>query len=656
MALQLDYEFLFIGRDETSFLENYTSNFTQEFGDKSGQIFANIEIKNNPQDAEEIGVRIFDVMQNVYFEDVDEDPYKRFENTLKAVNEVLNDFKSRKESKYIGNLNIIIAAHLGDTLYLSQCGEAEAYMMRNRFVSIISDGLNDDKDDSEDIFTNIAAGTVEPGDFVLFSSTRLLRYIAKGDLAATVRRGGVAETLMEIRDVISTEMLGRIGLTGVGFTDSQVANVSMDIVDVEMSETDMNQEVSMNDADMEMPIYSEEKRTSDKFRKASKKLDLKAYYAKFADIFMSKDTVRQKVLTGLVAIIILLVVGIVFINSTNEKKAKLETLDKVLISVQNKITEAETKRTYDKDGAVVILDKAYMDALEVLNSGYYRDKANLLLIQIDETRDKLDNVSRVTEPSVLADLAEFDSGINPLGFVTLDDQVFIYTANSVYELVLDQLQSELPIDSDEQIIAATGFESRGSLVFLTQSGKLVEYREGTVSYMDTVDETFRKSVSLDDWSNKVYLLDAEEGQIWKYSYQGNKEQFSAAESYLATADEDLMGARDLAIDSSIFVLGADSIDRFNYGENMDLSIANAPFNEFKDATDIYTNENTNFVFALDAQESKIFVYEKDNSTGRLDYKSQYLFDGDQEIRDIYFDIDAGKLRVLTNTKVLELAL
>ena len=68
---------------------------------------------------------------------MDMEPYLRFEVALKAVNNVLSEFKSQKVSGYIGNLNVIIAAIVGNELLLTQSGDAEAYLIRKRYVSIV---------------------------------------------------------------------------------------------------------------------------------------------------------------------------------------------------------------------------------------------------------------------------------------------------------------------------------------------------------------------------------------------------------------------------------------------------------------------------------------------------------------------------------------
>ena len=168
MALKANYDFLFVGKDDNSFLENYSYDLYDKHGEKSGEIFINLEIQNNPANSEEIGEAVFGTFQKEFFDRIEEEPYVRFESALKATNAALEEFKKQKVSGYIGNLNIVIAAYVGGLFYVSQSGDAESYLSRKKFVSVITEGLYDES--SKDVFSNIANGTIEAGDTVLITS------------------------------------------------------------------------------------------------------------------------------------------------------------------------------------------------------------------------------------------------------------------------------------------------------------------------------------------------------------------------------------------------------------------------------------------------------------------------------------------------------
>ena len=662
MSIKADYEFLFVGKDDNSFLDNYSYDVFQEHGAKSGEIFVNLEIQNNPVDAEEIAGVIFETMQKVFFENVDDDPYVRFERALKSVNEVLAQFKAQKASSYIGNLNIIVSAIVDNQLLLAQSGDAEAYLIRKRYVSIVSEGLSDEAETSEDVFASIASGEIEAGDFVLFSSTRLIRYISKTDLAQSVHKGDVAESLDEVKDIISTEILGKVGLTGILFH-----NVAIDDVGMIGEQVDSATKTIM-ESDNSGRVTSHKERIMGKFLSVFNKYKgnrpevfhgsggVNQWLKDFWNGIFDKGFGKNKILALLVLLILILFIGIIFANSSNSKSAELEKLDAVLVSVQTKIAEADTKGAYDKEAAKEILDKAYLDAKSVIDSGEYRDKAGLYLLQIEETRDKLDNVQRLENPKVLADLSTKRSDISALGFAEVGDRVFVYDVNGLYEVVLDQVQDPLTIDDEETVIAATGFADRNSVVFLTKSGKLIEYREGTMSFMDTEDGAFHKGVALEDWGNKIYVLDSSANQIWKYTYKGVRNTFSAAEAYLADST-DISQAVDFAIDANVYMLGNNGdIFKFYAGNKVDFYINNPPFTMFKDPKVLFTTDKLDDIYVLDSREARVLVYRKDNKTGNIIYDSQYLFPNLGDLRDVYVNPDTKKMYVLSASKIVEVDL
>ena len=158
MKLRNQFEFAFVGKEEGSFLENYAYDLG-EGEEETGQLFISIEIQNNPADAETIAETIFDTARKVFFSDLEKDTYTRFEEALKEVNTAISNFKAETVSKFIGNLHVILGVISGNELHLSQTGDAEAYLIRKKYVSLISEGLSDPTNKSEDTFSNIKFAT-----------------------------------------------------------------------------------------------------------------------------------------------------------------------------------------------------------------------------------------------------------------------------------------------------------------------------------------------------------------------------------------------------------------------------------------------------------------------------------------------------------------
>lgn len=639
MSLRANYEFLFVGRDENSFLENYVYDLYQDHGEKSGQIFVNLEILNNPLYAEEMGAMLFDTLQTVFFENLNEEPYARFEAALRAANEGLKEFKEAKGTDHTGEINMVVAAVCGNQLYLSQAGDSEAYLVRKRYVSVVSEGLSEDRAE-DSLFSAIASGQIEERDFVIFSTSRLMRYISKTDLAQAIKPGSVAETLDGVKDVIAMEILGRIGVIGMSF--------------------ELDKEIN-KEGDKEVETKEIRREGNKEMKKEVKKAMavLSGLGGKMSGVSgalkerFSGGGSKNRVLMILVGLIVVLVVGIFLASGHRAKQEEIERLDTVLSSVQDRIAEAQTKAAFDKDVARELLDQAYIDAKSVLDSGIYREKATLLLVDIQSTLDTLDNVERIAEPELVVDLADKSASISALGFATVAEKSFVYTADSLYEILVDKVQDAVALEKDDPTVTASGFEERRSTVFLTRGGKMLEARDGTVTLMDTDDGDFRKGTAIADFSNRIYMLDGLEGQIYKYTYKGTMERFGVAEEYVVDKT-DLKGAVDLAIDGSVYVLESDGgIVKFYAGEKQDFFINKAPAAKIASPTRIYTNEKLSEVFVLDGSERRVFVYGKEGSTGDLTYKAQYLFDGVSELRDLYVDASTNTLYVMSGDKVFK---
>jgi len=172
--------------------------------------------------------------------------------------------------------------------------------------------------------------------------------------------------------------------------------------------------------------------------------------------------------------------------------------------------------------------------------------------------------------------------------------------------------------------------------------------------MDSDDGTFRKGTKIEDWSNKIYVMDTTSSQIWKYSYKGSVGRFGTAEKYFAE-DNDISGAVDFAIDSSVYVLfNNGDLNKFYGGSKAEFYINKPPLTVLKTPAAVYTSERLDEVYVLDSQESRVLVYDKDSQTGNVIYNRQYLLDSVGEIRDMYIEPDTDTLYVLTPTQVLEI--
>ncbi len=669
MSLRTQYEFLFVGRDEGNFVENYAYDLGED-SERSDKLFISLEIQNNPVDSEQIGEHIFDTMRKAFFSDLEQDAYLRFEQGLKEVNKQLRLLKNERASQFIGNLHVVIAVVSENNLYLSQCGDAEAYLLRRRFCSIISEDLYDPE--SKDTFSNIANGTLESDDFILLGSTRLLRYISKTDLVKAASAKNLVAALGEVKDYLSAEILGKVAFIGIQATDR-----------AEFTEAEKNQVVTH--------LQNGEIAALEKFAKNIKIAQLKpiinamAVGGKkiFAIAMTFKDRVmaakgrdgrssvsnfsifskrqnfnfqnwsREKILGALIIIVLVLTMSIWWLRGRAEDQRKIDQFNIVLREVQEALGSAETTGQYNKDQAGQILNDAEKKALEVLNARYFSAKANALLKSIQETRDKLDGVLH-PKVKIVADLGQKRANVSTLGLLNLKKIFYAFEYNALYAIMLDKVQDPLTIDDNEAVIAGSTFSDKDSLLFYTKSGKIIEYKDNRFSFVPVVTGAFHKALAFQAYSNKIYLLEPETNQIWRYTRRRDK--FDPPEAY--NIDADVKKGVSLAIDGNVYVLSSDgTIVKLFSGNKQNLIIKKHPTKPLTAPTKIFTQLNLPHLYVLEPKERRVLVYFKDDKVGGgLIYTAQYIFDDIADPRDLYVDKDANKLYIMDQSKVYEAGL
>ncbi|MBA4336223.1 hypothetical protein C0416_00425 [bacterium] len=643
MKLRNQFEFLFVGKEEGSFLENYSYDLGEGEED-AGQLFVNVEIQNNPADAELIAETIFDSARKIFFSDLEKDVYTRFEDALKEVNTAINAFKAETVSHFIGNLHVIMGVVAGNELHLSQTGDAEAYLLRKRYCSIISEGLSDHSVQKDETFANIASGTIEPGDFILFSTTRLLRYISKSDFIQTLKSQDLVGSLGDLKDALSPEILSKIGIIGMTFHEGLSELTNKEITGVREYLEDEKPERAQH-------LRLKPNKIGAVFNGIGDRIV--HYMNNVLKGMTSKQMTKDKILALLIIVIVLLTAVIWYVKNSGATQREIEKLDEILVQVQEEINTASLRGRSNKDAAADILTDAQQKAVEVLNSGYHRSKANELLGLIQEEKTKLDNVTYVSAPRVVADLSTKRENVSILGLIPYKDQVFAFEYNALYRILLDQVENPITIDDNETVVAGAYDSNNNALIFATKNGKIIYYVDGRFQFMDTPDGSFHSAIAMDVYNGKMYLLDPTTKQIWKYVK--NREAYGNAEQYITSGE--LGDVIDIAIDGYVYVLQTNGeIAKFDRGTKTDFVVSEAPLDVIAAPTKIYTELDLDKIFILEPSKNRVLVLNKDLDTGGASYSGQYVFDGIGEMKDIFFDKGSNKLYVVDSQKLYEVGI
>lgn len=604
----------------------YHDLITLERDNFKEKVWLNLEVIGNGTDAESIK-RILQIsFEDIFFDAPQKDAYERFEETLKEINLLLKNLKDKNEEQGFCQINAIIAVQDEQNLHLTQSGEAETYLIRNDKLTVISEGLSVHKKEDSDIFLNIASGEIVLNDKIVFTSHRLLRYLTAQQIADIFKQN-LPEALAELNNAVQDAE--SLAVTAVCFKRSVFNNTEIT--------PEQKRRIVQNEPLQKVKIYFD---------------DLIKWIAKK----MGKDPEKIEslsIMTGLAGVLVILIIGVTLLFSGNLDKEKYAEYNLIISNATEELKRAEKLTLIDdNESANAILTKVEGSVVQILNEGYFRTESVQILDKIKELRDQVNNIQRVSNPKILADLSTKRTGVSLLGMVGMSGKLFAYDYNALYETILDQVEEPLTISNTEKVQIATAMPEKDLIVFLSDSNKVIEYNAGQFALGETDDNMWKKAKAMAVYSKFLYLLSPEENQIWKY--ERRKGNYSKASEY--NLDADLSKALDLTIDGSIFVLNeGGEILKLYRGNRQNFNIEKMDKTALENVSQIFTLPDQNNLYLLNSQQNSILVIRK-LSNGQGEYQRQIILEGIGQIVDIYVEQNEQKLFALDKDKIYEIGL
>lgn len=626
-------------------------------------------------DAQSISESLFGEMVDAFKKaDQTKDSYDTFEDALKATN-----LEAAKNSvRMAGTPDIVIAYFDFHNLYLTQSGNSEAYLLRGDNVSQISEP----SDDTSDLFNNILSGQVSIDDTVIFSSSRVLRSVTASQLTETFSRSDFDEACAIFRHELTNNAeedllvniigIGKKSKSGAsGFLSKMVSKVTGDEPKLESSEhpptvgqiEDTYEETPEKLEESETELWDKNFENESTFKEETTEEDLSQTNDSSQD--MIGDTMkkirgffyqipakqRKNGIKAILGILVLVFVGRFLANfeSQNTKELRAE-----LQIAREAIQQADTFLLQgDRDQAAEMLARAQNSAQKVLNaqSKDFRFDAQTILADVQDKQLSVENAKKV-EPQLLSDISVKNDNVSALGLLELKGGLYAYDTNSFYKTIRNIVEKGVQISTKETILTATTRDDQNTLLFLTDTPRVVESKNGVITPMSTTDESWKKGVDIKTFGRFAYVLDPLENQIWKY--ERKRAGYSAATAY--NQGTDLSRALSMAIDGSIYILSDDgTIQKLFRGVKADFSFRELPSIPFSGKKlRLYTTPNLDFIYVLDPDNTRILVFTKGDRFAT--YKKQIIFENISDVRDFVIDSTGQKASIITDSKIYELSL
>ncbi|MCL5435855.1 MAG: hypothetical protein M1275_02140, partial [Patescibacteria group bacterium] len=599
--------------------------------DSPVNLFLLVEIKGdrkskNPKKLEEyekIAQSLARALKSSYFSErvVSE---ATFEKALTALNSELAALGRRGVVGWYKRLNALVAVCAHDTMYLSAAGQVSALLLRKRELSSISESIAaEGPTNPVKTFQNFASGALTDGDCILFTTTGLYNYLSQDRLRATLSREDLPEASRQLVETLKTDM---------GQTDAFAAFVCSFRSRPKLPDEELAPLISP----AAHTIIEDREAFSRPSQKKLQRLQKTALAAAGKATFLTAATgkalkhlwqrvtskkiaptpagltspppknkkisdKRRVYLVAFLLAAILLVVNLIFFNFRNasnkvdaELQQKLETAKQAVINAESAMIEDDENRARTEvstaEGLIADLKK----------NSKFAETAATLEGKIDTLNNQLNKVTVISQVETLGRFADTPDQLIKLpdgflGFNSFTDAFEKLSLPSGQNQIVS-LNSPVP----ENLVAGVYFPGLSSPIFLSSTGHL--YALNLTGSLQSLFATSTAAstgnadlVGMTLYDNKLYSVDKGSSQILRYVQ--NRNVFGDPVAWLKQP-ADFSGARDLAVDGSIYVLKNSGVDKFTLGQRQNFSLPQLP-NDLSGATRIHTDKAQSYIYLID---------------------------------------------------------
>lgn len=374
---------------------------------------------------------------------------------------------------------------------------------------------------------------------------------------------------------------------------------------------------------------------------------LTSLFAKAASV----NNATTYLIGGILIAIVILVIGVTSISRSQARSAAETAYQEQISTIEDVMERAA--------GAVIYKDEEqarslYLNAQTLIEqlpteTEEQTETVNDLRDTVQTALNDLSNLVTIPNPPLLADLSDISDGI--FGTTLLGSASNLYASGSngnLYRYDDGQKKFTASIAADDATPIVSSSSEDGRLYGLSDTGVLVQLSTDTES-VNATDVSNNAFVDLEAYASRIYMLrqatESQDGQVIRYNISGTST--SNETEWITSRTVGFEHATSLAVDGTVFVLMSDgSIARFASGAEVgwDAGLVEPPITN---ATKIWTDANSDFVYILEPNTQRVIVFEKE----RGDFIVQYRSDAFSNLSDFLVDESNETIYLLADTRL-----
>jgi hypothetical protein len=325
----------------------------------------------------------------------------------------------------------------------------------------------------------------------------------------------------------------------------------------------------------------------------------------------------SKIVTAIAVVLIFVIFiwSVVFGYQRRQAAERQKKIQATEQTVTNKMTQAEEVAFLNMDRALALIteSKDEVSALERDLAGKNPGDVSRIRGIIAETENTIVGKEE-QEPEEFYDLALEDEDAKGDALYLEGDKIAILDKgkSTVYNFSADK----------KSIEKSTNKEVAGATIVGMVKGAIHFFVPGKGLYRFDDDEKATNVIENDDewgeikgiafYAANIYMLDADGGDVHKYT--GIADGYADKTSYFSGGAPTLDGANSIRIDASVYVGTTDGVLKFTRGEADDFKTTFPTKNVAIER--IYTDEDTEKVFAWDKKNATMYILSKTGSYER----------------------------------------
>lgn len=577
-------------------------------------------------------------------------PEKALKESLKLINEHLENLAKRGDVSWLGNLSFAILSLKDFELNFTKVGDAKIILLRKGQIIDIDKKLKfqDLEPYPLKVFPNIVSGKLSENDVILiltkdvFNSFQAQKLILKIAEASLDKFEG--KRIKEIFQKKSQELSKIFGTCLLVYLNKGEMPSAHQIISPEIK-TKKEQKRNFKEFSLKkilLPVIAGFKTILKKPHlsiqmPAIPRLSLKnkKKFLKF-----SKFKNQNAILIGCLAIFL----GLGFLISQKEEGQKLDFYILKFNQAQEKSEKAKNlfANANTKNEAEELFSQAWEELSSLTETARTapRDFQNKLFSLQDEIQNSLFELNKMTRLQNPELFFEIDSGqIIAQRIISDDKNIYIFSPYFPTLIKISQNKEMEKIENAEKFNSAARNEN--SILFFAKPNKIDSF--GDQSLTETNLKPPSENFNFDQFAvfnSNLYFWDKEKGKIIKYSYGGGFNWQEPQEWAQIT------NAKSMAVNGSIWILGSDNaLSRF-YAGRIQETIKPHIFPKPKDFSKILIIPSLPYVYVLESAQNRILIL---NKLGQI--TKQYQSDQFDNLLDFSVSENGKNIYLLNGQKI-----